>query len=89
MKVYIIRQSAVYWHNIMGVFSNLEDAKAHASHLASNDCDSHHSFVVTEHVIGDCFHCVDFDWPSEMPECENEAVVFEIDKDSAIGVANE
>ncbi len=75
--IYIVRQGAVYWHNILFASESEESAVTEAKRLASIDIDDHHDFFVTGHDIDTNF--------GESPEYReemqaNERLIFRTNK---------
>lgn len=48
MKVYITRQNGVYWHEIMHVSTDRQNAIESCKSMAAVDCDSYHDWIVSE-----------------------------------------
>lgn len=47
-KVYLVIQTGVYRHDVVGVMSSLDAAKARAEAAAAMECDSYHDYEVYE-----------------------------------------
>jgi hypothetical protein len=52
MKIYIIRQRGVYWHEIFDLLICKETAIKRCKELSEIDIDDYHEWVVTEHGVG-------------------------------------
>ena len=52
MKIYIIRQRGVYWHEIFDLLTCKEVAIKRCKELSKMDEDNYHEWVVTEHSVG-------------------------------------
>lgn len=76
-EIYIIRQQGVYWHEIVGISTDKNEAINNCKHMASLDVDEYHAWVVTEHKIGD-FINVNSKIIKDQSPCASEIVVFSI-----------
>lgn len=75
--IYIIRQQGVYWHEIVGISTDKNEAVNNCKHMASLDVDYYHAWVVTQHKIGE-FINVNSEIIKDQSPCDSEIVVFSI-----------